>query len=47
MHGLIRTASGSDRPQAQSEIARIFNETDHDPLNSWPVATAHGSDRSE
>ena len=40
----IRTGSGSDRPEAQPESTLKLNDTDHDPLNLWPVATASGSD---
>jgi hypothetical protein len=44
LHSRIRTASGSDRPETQPEIARMLNDTNHDPLNLAPVATAPGSD---
>jgi hypothetical protein len=40
----IRTESGRDRPEAQPEIVRLFNEPNHDPLNLWQSLLAPGSD---
>ena len=40
----IRPESGSDRPEARAEMARILDDTGYDPLSLGPVATALGSD---
>jgi hypothetical protein len=44
MYESVRTASGSDRPEAQAESERIFGDTDQARVNLWPVTTALGSD---